>query len=166
MNPPIPWEAFARLQSQSNPRTVHARSAGREEAIETVLDDLVACRIPFEAQVIERRFDHLCANRATKHRRRARLLRGRSSQQRPQVLNPCRTFAVRHLMERIREVVQARDYRYLLELAEGRSYAEVAARHGLNEGTLKSRVARAREQARKAVDREPFLRALVNQLEL
>ena len=38
MNPPIPWEAFARLQSQSNPRTVHARSAGREEAIETVLD--------------------------------------------------------------------------------------------------------------------------------
>src|SRR5262249_40344695 len=75
MDPPIPWEVLARLQSKSNPRTTHARASGREEAFEGILEDLLNQRIPPEAEAIERRFDHLCANRATKHRRRLRLLR-------------------------------------------------------------------------------------------
>lgn len=120
MDSPIPWEVLARLQSQSNPRTVHARSLGREEAFEGILDDPLTHRIPLDEQVIERRFDHLCANRATKHRQRGRLLRGWGSRQRPSIPDLSHKFATRQLAERIREVVQAEDYCYLCELAEGR----------------------------------------------
>lgn len=151
MSSPIPWEVLARLQSQSNPRTTHPRSWGREEAFERVLEDLLNHRIPAQAEEIERRFDHLRANRATKHRRRAGLLRGWGLRQRHNAPNPSDRLITQDLVEHVRRAVPAVDYGYLVALAEGRSYAELAARSSVNEGTLKSRVARAREQARKAI---------------
>jgi hypothetical protein len=151
MDSPIPWEVIARLQSKSNPRTTHPRSLGREEAFEGILEDLFDQRILPEAEVIERRFDYLCANRATKYRRRVHLRRVWSSQQRPGIPDSSQKLATHELVERLRKVVQAADYCCLLQLAEGHSYADVAARHSLNEGNLKSRVCRARARARKVL---------------
>jgi hypothetical protein len=151
MNSPIPWEVLARLQSQSDPRTTHARSLGREEAFEGVLDDLLNHRILAEAEQIERRFNNLCANRATKYRRRACLLRRWRVGQRHDGPDPSERLLTQDLIEHVRRAISANDYRYLLQLAEGRSYAQVATWHSMREGNLRSRVCRARACARSAL---------------
>ena len=144
-------EVLARLQSKSNPRTTHARALGREEAFEGILEDLLQQQIPPEAEAIERRFGHLCANRATKHRRRACLLRRWGRSHSHDIPDPSDRLVTQELLRHVRGVVPATDYGYLRELAEERSYAEVAARHGLSEGNLKLRVCRARARARKVL---------------
>lgn len=149
MDSPIPWEVLARLQSKSNPRTTHAWALAREEAFEATLDDLLNHRILPEAQVIERRFDHRCANRATKHRRRDRLLRGWGRRLCPANFHPSDRLMTQESVACVRSALPAVDFCCLLELAEGHSYADVADRHGLNEGNLKSRVCRARARVRK-----------------
>jgi hypothetical protein len=151
MDPHFPWEVLSRLQSRSNPRTTHARSLGREEAFEGLLDDLLKGKLLRVPQEIEQRYDSLCVNRATKHRRRARLLRGYRSRKPLRNLDPFRTIATQQLVERIRQVLPAAEFGYLVELAKGQSYATVAGEHGLNEGNLKSRVCRARARAREVL---------------
>jgi hypothetical protein len=147
-------DALARLQSQSDPRTTRVQAHAREEAFDQLLDDLRTGRIPPESQTIQSRYHHLRVNRTTKHCWRQRLLCDWWCRRRSSAASlPPEMIDIRECLARARGLVSEEDWQCLWELAQGDSYKEVAARHGLNLGNLKTRVSRARTRIREQITR-------------
>jgi hypothetical protein len=146
---PAHWDIFRQLHAVVDSRRVDSRTLGREEALTALLDRFgMGCDPPDPADV-QRQFDYLCANRAAKYRRRARL--DRHIAEMGQVILTERTtasVALKELVEMVRCETPDADWRILRMLAEGFTYLEVADWLGVSVGNLKSRASRRRHHLR------------------
>jgi hypothetical protein len=153
------WQFFAALQSQSDPQSVD-RSLARDEALDVVLDELVSDPTPDE-HLLQKRFYSLCRNRLSKqNNRRALDRRGvRGTHRRGGtdlggllLTAPARTvcdqLADSQLVDLIRTLLLTEELMLLLEIADGRSYADMARDRRITVSGLKSKAFRIRGKVR------------------
>jgi DNA-directed RNA polymerase specialized sigma24 family protein len=155
------WKVFAALQSEPDPRSIH-RSVARDEALDAVLAEVLT-ESALDLERTRKRFDSLRRNRLSKHnnrlaldRRRFRATHRRGGSDFGSVLLmvPERTVfdqvAYNQLAALIRTVLPEEEFRLLLEIADGQSYAEVARDRNMTISGVKSKAFRIREKVRKS----------------
>ena len=153
MDAPIPhfaWEVYLRFQPlAASPRSGPIPS-GQDEALAVILDDFAAGHIPDGPDGIERRFATVAANRASKHRRRARLARAfadhvtsvSSTQDHTEAVARCEVVAI------VRDQITEVEWQTLRMLSEGYSCREVAVKCETSNENVKSRACRTRARIR------------------
>jgi DNA-directed RNA polymerase specialized sigma24 family protein len=138
---PHPWDAYARLQAAlSRAHRLSEKTWGTEAALDAILFSLqdnhpVTSDDVTRAAASERRRE--------RHRARLRLVHLASVEV---GADPDDAFAAREILRIARSKVSGRDWPVLCQLAQGYSYAEVAARTGDTPGSLRVRVRRCRQQ--------------------
>ena len=155
----VPWTVFARLQEDTEPNSIE-QSLGREEALDEVLDEIVANPSISEDRIC-RRFRSLSRNRRAKYSHRRCLEQNRvrpscrrggrdfgSSSLQPVAPDVFDQIARDELVMLVRSVLSEDDFRLLWEIAEGMSYRNAARTWAISVACLKARVFRIREQAR------------------
>jgi hypothetical protein len=155
------WQFFAALQDEADPQSID-RSLAREEALDAVLDEIVSDPAP-DQNLLRKRFYSLCRNRLSKQTNRRMMDRGRAkathrrggtdfgrmllTAPEPTVLDQ---LAYAQFAELIRTVLHAEEFRLLLEIADGHSYADLAFDRNWTASSLKSKAFRVREKVRKS----------------
>jgi hypothetical protein len=145
--PPF-WALFTRLQPLGNSRRITPISWAREEALDEILIDYRLGKLPEDSKTIQKRFDSLCTNRATKYRRRLELdsAHGSNSPSSSRCSsNPGELAAVRELVWRIEKALSPQERAIFNLLAQGNSIEFVATIFGLVPSTLRSRIHRLRK---------------------
>jgi DNA-directed RNA polymerase specialized sigma24 family protein len=152
MNPPkisASWHIYHQLHSFGHSQKINPRTLGREDALTTLLGRFGAIPTPLDPGAVQRQFDYLCVNRATKYRHRMRLDRRIAE---VDAHNPVEkhteAVATRELVSLIRREMSESDWSILWMLAEGFTYGEVADKFGMSVARLKSRVSRTRSRIR------------------
>jgi hypothetical protein len=153
------WQFFAALQGEADPQSVD-RSSARDEALDVVLDEVLADPAP-DGDLVRKRYYSLCRNRLSKHkhrraldRRRLRASHRRGGTDFGSVLltAPARTIfdelAYTQLADLIRMALPEEDFVLLLEIADGRSCADMARDRNMTVSGLKSKAFRVREKVR------------------
>jgi DNA-binding CsgD family transcriptional regulator len=153
------WPFYSALQAEADPQSID-RSFARDEALEVVLDEVAGAEMTDEA-LLRKRYFSLCRNRLSKqNNRRAvdrRRLRGTHRRVGSEfggviLTAPGRTvvdqIAYAQLVALIRTVLAEEEFRLLLEIADGRSYDELALADGITVAGLKSKAFRIREKVR------------------
>lgn len=146
---PAPWGVYLRLHSLGLSRKITSLSLGRDEALTELPDQLGTECAPSDPDIVQRKFDYLCVNRATKYRHRARLDH-QVAERTTHVLAEKHTNAVatRELVDLVRRETSDADWSILWMLAEGFTYREVADKFSMSFEKLKSRVCRTRFRIR------------------
>ncbi len=160
---PFPWNDFLRFQSAGDSRAANPDSFGHDDALTACVDELGLSGRSMDSVSLCGQFENLCCNRAAKYRRRIRLSERFAERRRSMRRESVRSLvqgrgplcedhvakvATSELLGLVRQSVRETDWRVLWMLAEGYSYAEVAARHGVTVESLKSRTCRLRSQIR------------------
>jgi hypothetical protein len=153
------WQVFAALQSHSDPQSVD-RSLARDEALDAVLDDIVSAPAPDE-RAVQKRYYSLCRNRLSKQKNRRALDRSRSRGTHRRggsefgsvlLTPPAHTvsdhLAYKQLVALISTELLAEELRLLLDIADGRSYVEMARDWNTSVSGLKSKAFRIRQKLR------------------
>jgi hypothetical protein len=151
------WQFFAALQKEAAPNSVH-RSSARDEALDTVLDEIATKPQPFWDSV-RKRFNSLCRNRLSKHIHRRGLERDhfRATHRRagtnmgsvlltPPTPGVVDQIAYAQLTDLIRTVSPEDELKLLLDIADGKSYAEMANDRSTTVASVKSKVFRVRKK--------------------
>ena len=153
------WEFFAAVQSEADPQSID-RSTARDEALDVVLAEVVT-HPATDGELVRKRFYSLCRNRLSKrvHRRALDLSRCRSTHRRAGtdfgsllLTAPTRSvidqIAYGQLIALIGTVLSGDELQLLLDLADGRSYADLARDRDITVSSLKSKAFRMREKVR------------------
>jgi hypothetical protein len=137
---PLPWQAYAALQSNLNSRaTVDALAWGMEEG----LNHLLCEASPTGAGHVDR----IVAN-AARRDRYDRSLVARNIISRADVQDAAGQIEARSTLALLQRLMPIDKLDLLVELASGIDPVHVAARRRILVGTLRTRVARARQVAR------------------
>lgn len=153
------WQFFAALQGEADPHSIN-RSLAREEALDAVLDDIV--RDPMtDRSLLLKRYYSRCRNRLSKYNNRRALdrhrVRGthrRGGTEFGSVLltrperNAFDQIACDQFTNMVRAVLPEGEFRLLLEIGDGDSYADLANDRNVSLSTLKSKVFRVRKKVR------------------
>lgn len=155
----VHWTTFAVLQGCTEPQSID-QSLGREEALTEVLGDIISNPSISEDR-IHRRFATLSRNRSSKYRHRRNLERdwarpshkrgGRyfgSSPLRPPTPDISDEIARAELVTLVRSVLPERDFQLLCEIAEGKSYRDLAHEQEISVASTKAKVFRIRKRVR------------------
>jgi hypothetical protein len=153
------WQLFAVLQGETDPQSID-RSSARDEALDVVLAEVLTDPAPDE-NLVRKRYYSLCRNRLSKHKHRRALdrRRFRGSHRRGGIdfgsvllSAPTRSvldqIAYGQVTDLIRTVLPEEDFTLLLEIADGRSCAEMASDRNMTVSALKSKAFRVREKVR------------------
>ena len=168
----VRWTAFAALQESTEPQSID-QSLGREEALTEVLGDIIGNSSISEDR-IRRRFATLSRNRTSKYRHRRNLERdsarssyrrgGRyfgSSPLRPPTPDISDEIAWAELVTLVRSVLPERDFQLLCEIAEGKSYRDLAHDRMISVASTKAKVFRIRKRVRMSSVGQALRTALV-----
>lgn len=137
-----PWALVAELQRSAAASAVGPRTFGCDEALEAVLE-----RIRSGESIEDRVARNLCANRAGKDRHRRRLARAERCVDATRC--PLELLHTERMIAFVRQAVGDEDFALLLDVADA-GCVDVSVSLGIPQGTLKSRVSRARTRARNA----------------
>ena len=153
------WQFYAALQSEADPQSVD-RSWARDEALGVILHEVATDRAP-DGDLVRKRYYSLCRNRLSKRKHRRALDRGRfrGTHRRgggefgnvlltPAAATALDEVAYAQLTDLILTVLPEEDLGLLLEIADGRSYAEMAHDRNMTVPGIKSKAFRAREKVR------------------
>ena len=153
------WQFFAALQSEADPQSFD-RSLARDEALDAVLDEILTDPAP-DRNLVRKRFHSLCRNRLSKYSHRRALDRGRfrATHRRggtdfggvllaPPARSVFDQIAYDQLTDLVRTVLPEEEFRLLLEIADGDSYADMAHNRRITVSSLKSKTFRIREKVR------------------
>jgi hypothetical protein len=153
------WQFFASLQGEADPQSID-RSSARDEALDVVLDEVLTDPAP-DGDLLRKRYFSLCRNRLSKLKNRRALdrLRSRGTHRRGGtdigsvlLMAPPRSvfdqIAYGQLVDLIRTVLPEEDFVFLLEIADGQRYADMARDHKMTISGLKSKAFRVREKVR------------------
>lgn len=151
------WLFFAALQCEADPRSIDL-SLAREEALDAVLDEVVADP-SLGGDLITNRFHSLCRNRLSKHTHRRAIdsRRFRSTHRRggtdlgsivlmPPAPSVFDQVAYAQLTDLVRTVLPAEDFSFLLDIADGQSYSDMARARQKTVSSLKAKVFRVRQK--------------------
>jgi hypothetical protein len=138
---PHPWDMYARLQAElSRGCQVGDESWGAEAALNRILLSLQD-----NSQVTSDDLARTTASERRRERYRARLRRIHVGADEPGA-DPSEALAARDTLRIAGSMVSNQDWGVLRQLAEGYSYAEVAAQTGSSSGRLRVRVLRCRQR--------------------
>jgi len=153
------WQFFAILQNEVDPKSVD-RSLARGEALDAVLDEVLVDPSA-DRNLLRNRFGSLCRNRLSKqtHRRAIDADRFRATHRRggtgfgsillsPPARNVVDDIAYAQITDLIRTVLDEDEFRLLLDIADGDSYADLVRDRNITISNLKSKVFRARQKIR------------------
>jgi hypothetical protein len=169
------WDIFRKAQEQvGSTYYVNTDSRGAEDALLSSLD-LISPNKPLPApEFFQRKLDNLMSNRGKKHRQRLKLQRQRDEEQvqlescgtRKQISektdrtilqppsSPEEPVLLEGLIALIRPIISEQDLVLLCEVANDDLLSDVAHRHNMKLGTLKSKVSRARALVRRSLSGE------------
>jgi hypothetical protein len=152
------WQFFAALQRE-DPQSID-RASARDEALDVVLGEVLADPAPDE-NLIRKRYYSLRRNRLSKFKNRRALDRRRSRGTHRRcgsdigsvlLMVPARSVfdqvAYGQLTDLIRTVLPEEDFAFLLEVADGHTYADLAHDRRTTVSGLKSKAFRLREKVR------------------
>ena len=146
MNPPkipAPWSLYHQLHALGHSQKINSRTLGRDDALTALLGRFGATPTPLDPGAVQRQFDYLCVNRATKYRHRMRLdRRYPEGDTHNPVEKHTEAVATKELVGLIRRELSESDWSILWMLAEGFTYGELADKFGMSVEKLKSRVRR------------------------
>lgn len=153
------WQFFAALQSEADSQSID-RSSARDEALDVVLDEVLTEPAP-DGEMVRKRYYSLRRNRLSKlnNRRALDRLRCRSTHRRcgsdigsVLLMAPARDvvdqIAYGQLTELIRTVLPDDDFMFLLDVADGEAYADMARDRNMTVSGVKSKAFRVREKVR------------------
>jgi len=153
------WLFFADLQSEADPQSID-RSSARDEALDVVLDEVIANPDP-DGELVRKRYYSLRRNRLSKlnNRRALDRLRCRSTHRRcgsdigsALLMAPARDvvdqIAYAQLTDLIRTVLADDDFMFLLDVADGEAYADMARDRNMTVSGVKSKAFRIRDKVR------------------
>jgi hypothetical protein len=153
------WVTFSKLQNSPDPQTID-KSLAREEALNAVLEDVLTAS-NLDAGRVSKRFRSVCRNRLSKQRLRRTIDRDRlrSPQRRcgidfgptpltSPIQSPFDLSAANQLIDLLSTVLSADDLRLITEIADGRTYSDVARVQRRSVASIKAKVFRARERVR------------------
>jgi hypothetical protein len=152
------WQFYSALQAEADPQSID-RSLARDEALDAVLHDVAGDRVTDEA-LLRKRYYSLCRNRLSKQNNRRELdrRRVRGTHRRGGadfggvMLTAAARTVVDHLayhqiLDLIRTVLVEEELRLLVEIADGRSYDDLARDRNITVSSLKSKAFRVRQSA-------------------
>jgi hypothetical protein len=153
------WQYYSALQAEADPQSID-RSLARDEALDAVLDDVAGDTVTDEA-LLRKRYYSLCRNRLSKQnnrhaldRRRVRATHRRGGTDFGAVMltAAARTvvdhLAYHQILDLIRTVLVEEELMLLVEIADGRSYDDLARDRHITVSSLKSKAFRVREKVR------------------
>jgi hypothetical protein len=142
------WHLFFVLQRAANASILTSRTWGTEEALDSLLGE-----VPREGTLVPhillQRFTNLRSNRTAKHRHRQHLLAAlaRDTARRGAAPSDPADMALAHeRLEQLRTQATRHEWCLLEALAEGYTYAEVAASRGISVGCCKTQGCRLRKR--------------------
>ena len=169
------WSTFADFQRDGEPLSIE-RALGREEALTNVLEELINDPSTSDHN-LRRRFASLSRNRSSKYYHRRDLER---NQARPSYRRGGRGFdssstapigsdlseeiAQAELVMLVRDLLPEHDFLLLWEIAEGRTYSDVACDQEVSVASIKARVFRIRARIRMSPIGQELRRVLVLQV--
>lgn len=142
---PEEWAFYARVQRGANRTQITSRYWAADEAADAALE-MLAVPTPSLSE-LSIGLKNIVANRAAKHRHRARILHDQFFPMMQDMTMPPidRQVVAMAELERIRHRLSRQDWHLLLEVAQGQSYAALAAQCDETVGALKMRVSRLRK---------------------
>jgi hypothetical protein len=153
------WQFFAALQSESDPQSID-KSSARDEALDVVLREVLADPAP-DRDLVRRRYDSLRRNRLSKanNRRAIDRLHCRSTHRRcgsdvgsvlvmVQSRSVVDQIAYGQLTDLIRTTLPEDDFMFLLDIADGEAYADMARDRNMTVSGVKSKAFRVRQKVR------------------
>jgi hypothetical protein len=148
---PISWDAYAELQETAEKiQRLDHHSWGLDEQMEELLNQFVGGESTQSGLRSMNRVENLAANRAKKHRHRAKLLRTVFLKS-VRGETPCDKFDAlsnEESLNQVRRQVNNRQWEIFERLAAGDDYATIALEQRLTVSALKSRIARCRSRIR------------------
>lgn len=134
------WARYARIQDQANSRILSDQAWATDEALDAILDDIAYGRQTIAAA----RVDYLIANRAAKHRRRRRILVRNRLTGSASADDGIDNLDVWRRLNWCQAQCSDREWRMLVMIGLGHTYAQLAATEKVPEPTVKTWVRRAR----------------------
>ena len=135
---PLPRSLYHQLHALGHSQKINSRTLGRDDAL-TALWQVRSDSYPSRSRRVQRQFDYLCVNRATKYRHRMRLDRRSEGDTHNPVEKHTEAVATKELVGLIRRELSESDWSILWMLAEGFTYGELADKFGIAVEKLKSR---------------------------
>jgi DNA-binding NarL/FixJ family response regulator len=141
------WALFARVQRAADHHQIGNRYWAADDAADAVLA-LITATPPAPLPEIAAKVQVMLGNRKAKHRRRAVSLADHMRTHGDAIIIPGPDMHVeaRDALARIRETVNATDWRILEMTGMGESQEKIAAELGLAEATVKNRLSQLRKR--------------------